>query len=226
MAKFCTNCGKELKDGKPCDCQKHVVPEGNMGENLIDAFKGMFVKPVDTIKNYTNDKSFGMSMILVGIMSVLVGLLTISLLKNFVELFMGSLSSSLYYYTSIDIPYVQSFFIAAITAFALSFIYTGLLYLVNTTMFKGTGTYKEIYSLYGVTSIINSVAVAAATILLFVNVYVAIIVFALGSLLNLVYILKGLKLIGPKDENKHGYIYLVTTAFYLIVMIVIIAIFQ
>lgn len=227
MAKFCTNCGKELVDGKPCDCQKNVTPKGNLGENLIDAFKGMFTKPVDTIKTYTNDKSFGMSMILVGIMSVLTGLLTLSILKNFMEAFIGSMTSSLYFYsTSIDVPYVQSFFIAAITAFALSFIFVGLLYLVNTSMFKGKGTYKEIYSLYGVASIISSVTVAAAALLFFVNGVVAIAIFALGSLLNLVYMLKGLNIIGPKDENKHGYIYIITMAFYLIVMAIIIAIFQ
>lgn len=226
MAKFCTNCGKELKDGKPCDCQKNVTPEGNLGENLIDAFKGMFTKPVDTIKTYTNDKSFGMSMILVGIMSVLVGLLTMSLLKNFMEVFMDSITSGLYYYSTIDIPYAQGFFIAAIATFALSFIFTGLLYLVNTSMFKGKGSFKEIYSLYGTTSIITSAAVAIATILLFVNGAVAIIVFALGSLLNLVYLIKGLNLIGPKDENKHGYIYTIAITFYLIVMVIIMAIFQ
>ncbi len=226
MAKFCTNCGKKLEDGKPCDCQKNVTPEGSLGENLLDSFKGMFAKPVDTIKTYTDEKSFGMSMILVGIMSVLVGLLTMSLLKNFMEVFMDSITSGLYYYSTIDIPYAQGFFIAAIATFALSFAFTGLLYLVNTKMFKGEGTFKEIYSLYGVTSIINSVAVAATAILLFVNGVVAIAVFAIGSLLTLIYLIKGLNLIGPKDENKHGYIYIITTIIYVVAMIIIMAIFQ
>ena len=93
-------------------------------------------------------------------------------------------------------------------------------------MFKGEGTFKEIYSLYGVTSIINSVAVAATAILLFVNGVVAIAVFAIGSLLTLIYLIKGLNLIGPKDENKHGYIYIITTIIYVVAMIIIMAIFQ
>ena len=41
MAKFCTKCGKPLKDGKPCDCEKNKKEEvntNNIGENIKDGY--------------------------------------------------------------------------------------------------------------------------------------------------------------------------------------------
>ena len=31
MAKFCTKCGKPLKDGKPCDCEKNIKEDTSNG---------------------------------------------------------------------------------------------------------------------------------------------------------------------------------------------------
>ena len=76
MAKFCTKCGKKLEDGKPCDCckkevKKEVVVESKTNgfdfnecvNSYIEMVKGIFVKPIDTIKtvSYTHlhTKYFG-----------------------------------------------------------------------------------------------------------------------------------------------------------------------
>lgn len=236
MAKFCTNCGKALKDGIPCDCQKEVnkvneISNNEMVVKLIDMFKGMFVKPVDTVKKYTHSENFGISMILVGILSVFTGLFTMALMKNSYELIasmmLGGMSSS-YSMSSVvvDINSGGIFVGSAIATFVISFGYVGLLYLVNTIMFKGNASYKKIYSMYGVISIITTVSLAAATLLSFLNVGIALIIFVLGALLNLVYMICGLKLIGPKDENKIGYIYIITTVFYFIVLFVITKLFS
>ena len=40
MAKFCTKCGKPLKDGKPCSCsvkEKKVIEEKNENTNELIA---------------------------------------------------------------------------------------------------------------------------------------------------------------------------------------------
>ena len=51
MAKFCIHCGRKLEDGEVCTCQiEKQVNTHNIGADILDVIKGMFVKPVDTIK--------------------------------------------------------------------------------------------------------------------------------------------------------------------------------
>lgn len=227
MAKFCTNCGKKLEDGKVCDCQKsggnNIEPQ-----KLLEVCKDMFVKPIDTIKNFTKKENFSLSLILVGVLSIVAGLLAMAILKNSYSLIMTSMIGGSYSYggLSLEIPYAKTFFTVLITVFILSFVYTGVLYLVNKSIFKRECEFKEVYSLYGVTSIIVSATTFLATILMFVNVYLGLIVFALGSILNSVYSYHGLKFLGNQDENKYGYIYLLTNVFFYIVIFIVLKIFS
>ena len=50
MAKFCTKCGKKLEEGKTCDCEKTTVVNNNMVNDYMEVLKGMFTKPLDTMK--------------------------------------------------------------------------------------------------------------------------------------------------------------------------------
>ncbi len=225
MAKFCTNCGRELTEGEICNCRQ-TVESGDIFQNILGVLKGIFVKPIETIKENAKEKNFVMSIILVGVMSLITGLFAMAILKNAYSLMFEGASSYLFSTTSIDLPYAKTFFTSLIVVFILSFVYVGLLYLVNTVIFKGSANYKEIYSLYGVVSIINTITLAVSAILVFVNLYVAIIVLVFGALLSLLYTYHGLKFIGPDDENKYGYIFLTTTALYFVVIFVITKIFS
>ena len=233
MAKYCTNCGKKLEDGKPCDCQKEVVINNKLINNCLEIAKGMVTSPIDTIKGYTKKQTFNTAMILVGVMSILAGLFAMALLKAVVKgigTLMGASFGMSYYtgssYGTMDISYLKIFLVVAIVSFALSFVYAGLLYLVNTIIFKRESSFKENYSLYGVVSIVTSATLAVSTIVGFLNIYVGVVLFSLGSLLQLVYLYHGLKFLGAKDENKYGYIYLITTVFFSIVIFIITKIFS
>ena len=200
----------------------------NMGNQLVNILKGILVKPIDTIKETAKDTNFGLAMIIMGILSVITGLFAMSILKNAASMILSNMSYGLYSYSSVsvELPYLETFLGAAVLMFAMSFIYTGLLYLVNSVMFKGEKNFKKIYAMYASVSVITIISVLLATILLFVNVTVGLIVFIIGSLLSMVYTYHGLKFIGPKDENKYGYIYLITTIFLYIVLFIIIKIFS
>lgn len=235
MAKFCTNCGKKLKDGETCDCKKTTqVSSNEIVNDILDVTKGMFVKPIDTLKERTDEGNFNLSIILVGIMSLIAGLFGISMLKNLVSAVIGGASTMAGFgsnsymansiVSSIDLPYAKVFFTCLVIVFALSFVFAGLLYLVNTVMFKGEASFKKIYSLYGVTSIIMTASLVLSAVLLFVNVYIGLMVIGLGSLLSLVYTYHGIDFIYSKDENKNGYIYLITNVLYLIVIAIVLAI--
>ncbi len=230
MAKFCIHCGKKLKDGEVCDCMANVqVQTNDLGTNLIDVLKGMFMKPIDTIKSYTEEKHFNLALVLVGILSLSTALFMMSLIKNVAEMATSSMGGlTLYAMTSVSsqIPYLQIFFIGLISVIAFAFIYTGLLYLVNSVMFKGERSFKKVFTMYGVNSVVTSVTLLVTAIFMFINVFLGLLVLVLGSMLNMVYVYKGIERLGVKDKNKHGYIYLITTLFYGIVLFIISLIFS
>ncbi len=226
MAKFCTNCGRKLNDGEKCDCTPSAMYNLDV-QKLLDICKGMFIKPIDTMKDFAKKSNFNLAMVLVGILAVVTGLFTMSMMKNAYSMVTASMGSGYYSYgISANLPYAKTFFIVLVTLFALSFIYVGILYLVNSKIFKRAADFKEVYALYGVTSIINSVVLLVSSVLMFLNVTFAFIVTMLGFMLSAVYSYHGIKFLGDKDENKYGYIYLTTNVIFYVVIFIITKIFS
>lgn len=226
MAKFCIHCGKKLEDGEVCNCQasQSVATGGNIGTDILEVLKGMFARPIDTLKAYTNGKHFSLALILIGIFAFVTALFTCSLVKNSADALFGSFGSASLYsiaMTQVNVSYLKVFFTALIVFIIFVFIYTGLFYLVNSIIFKGDKDYKKVFTMYGISSVVSSVALLASAIFMFVHITLGFIVLALGMLLNMVYTYKGIEFLGVKDENRHGYIYLLTTVFYAIALAII-----
>ena len=190
MAKYCTNCGKKLKEGEVCDCKKDSVINNETTQKALDLVRGMIYTPIDTIKDFTKKSSFNLAMILVGVLSVITGLFVMSLCKNGLNYSLQLAYSGLNSFLpqSIEIPYMKIFFTSLVSVFGLSFVYTFILYVVNTMIFKREADFKEVYSMCGACSIVSSLGVLASTILIFVNVSLGMIMFALTIILNIVYI--------------------------------------
>ena len=86
MAKFCTKCGKKLEEGQKCDCEKKekveaVVEEkevitinNDMANDYLNAVKGMFSRPVDTMKEYSKRSKFNLGLIMIVINCIISGL--------------------------------------------------------------------------------------------------------------------------------------------------------
>ena len=75
MAKFCTKCGSKLVDGKcpNCENKKSEVPTTGFDMNeMIEVVKGMFTKPVDTIKEVVENENITISSILIGINAIII----------------------------------------------------------------------------------------------------------------------------------------------------------
>lgn len=225
MAKYCIHCGKKLEEGEVCDCRVNTVQSqaNNLGTNLSEVLKGMFVKPISTIKKYTDESNFNLALILLGVFSLAISLFVISLVKNLADATssMGALTLYTIGMGRMQIPYLKIFFVVLIIVIAFIFVYTGLLYLVNSVMFKGEKSFKKVFTMYGINSIITTTALLVAAIFMFIHPVLGFLIFLLGSTLNMVYIYKGIENLGVKDENKHGYIYLITTVFYGLVMFII-----
>lgn len=245
-AQFCVKCGKKFESEKEKSKKTSKVTAEDVKETAKEVtkemtseassiIKDMIVKPVDTLKKYGEEKRFNLALVLVGIMSILVGLFGMALLKS-VSAALNELVSSLYggllgmghnmYGTTPELPYAKTFFYSLIATYALSFVFVGILYLVNNLIFKGKESFKKMYVIYGIISIVISAALLASTILSFVSIKLAALVLSLGLALSSFYIFHMIRLIGPKDENKHGYIYVITTVFFYLAVYIIAKIFM
>ncbi len=121
--------------------------------DLLNVFKGMFVKPMDILNKYTDSNSFGLGLILIGIFSTVISLFALSVANNTYSLIMSSIGVSDYSTLNyglggVNVPYLKVFFTTFVVTIILVFIYTELLYLVNTVIFKGDKDYKKIFSMY------------------------------------------------------------------------------
>lgn len=224
MAKFCTNCGKKLNDGEVCDCTKdNEIMNNEIVQKVISVFKGMIYTPIDTMKDFIKKSNFVVGMVFAGILSIIAALFAMACLKN------GATVSgyyNLYGIARVEIPYAKTFFTTLVVVFAVSFVYSAILYVVNTQLFKRECDFKEVYTMFGVSSTVFSMFLALAIILLFVNMVVGVVVASFGTLLFNVYCYHGLKFLGSKDENKYGYIYLTTYIIFLIVVYIFTKIFS
>ena len=246
-AQFCTKCGEKfgaVKGGKSTaktakvtaddvkDVAKEVTKE--MTSEASNIIRDMVAKPVDTLKKYGEEKRFNLALVLVGIMSLLVGLFSIALLKNLYSALMdlvqsmygGLLGMASSYGQQAEIPYAKVFFISLIAAFALSFVFVGILYFVSNVLFKGKESFKKMYVIYGIVSIVVSATLLVSLVLSFLSIKFAAIVLSLGMALSSFYVFHMIKLVGPSDENKHGYIYVITTALFYVATYVILKLFM
>ena len=241
MAKYCENCGKKLDEGKKCDCTKdepiiHNAHEKSNSEvndtldKVISIIKGLLIKPNDTIKNSKNEDNFTISIIIHGIMSIIAGIFVFMFAKvcySYINLLSLSGYNSSYYNgyspinSSVNLSLISLFITTVIVAFALSFVFAAILYLVNTKFFGAKANYKEIYSLCGTTSIILSIALLIGLLLMFVSIPLTLIVVVLGLLLNTLYNYDGIKLMGVRDKNKNAYKYVISMMIFLLLAFVL-----
>ena len=244
-AQFCTKCGekfeaksnskttKSTKTAKiTTDDVKELTKEvtKEMTNEASSIVRDMISKPIDSLKKYGEEKRFNLALVLVGIMSVLVGLFIVALMKNVYSEVMSAIGG--YYGNPLlsmartgqpaDIPYFKMFLYSTLATYALSFVFVGILYFVNNVLFKGTENFKKMYVIYSIISVVVSVTTLASLVLSFMSVKLAAIVLSLGFTLSSYYVYHMIKLIGPKDENKHGYVFVTTSAlFYLAIYIII-----
>lgn len=246
-AQFCTKCGEKFgatKGGKSSAKSTKVTTEDvkeltkevtkEMTNEASNIIRDMVSKPVDTLKKYGEEKRFNLALVLVGIMSLLTGLFSIALLKNLYSAIMdlvqsmygGLLGMASSYGQQPEIPYLKVFFISLIATFALSFVFVGILYFVSNVLFKGKENFKKMYVIYSIVSIVVSATLLVSLILTFISVKFASIVLSLGFALSSFYVFHMIKLVGPSDENKHGYIYVITTALFYVAVYIIIKLFM
>lgn len=215
MAKFCTNCGKELNEKGVCvSCEKSQIKSDDfvgMLKGFLQIVKGILVKPIDTLKSNCNENNFKIALISIGVTGLTMGIFLMVLMKelgaSIMSIFTGGYSISNYLYggVTLDIPYVQIFVVSFIVIIALIFACASVGYLIVEKILKGKTSIKKMITLFGFASIILSVGLLLSTLCLFINFSVALFVIGFASALWNYYIFKGTEFISSIDINKLGY---------------------
>ena len=156
--RFCTKCGKELKEGEVCDCTANeTVSAGtssingdaivNTGKDIWHTILNVFKKPATTVSEEANSKSSNKSIILIIVLAISFALY---LMATFAGVAKGveEASSSLWTTATVEVPYFQ-IFIYGILIYAIMAILPVVAALVVAKIAKNSNfTFKKAFNLY------------------------------------------------------------------------------
>ena len=182
--RFCTKCGKELKEGEVCDCTANeTVSAGtssingdaivNTGKDIWHTILNVFKKPATTVSEEANSKSSNKSIILIIVLAISFALY---LMATFAGVAKGveEASSSLWATATVEVPYFQ-IFIYGILIYAIMAILPVVAALVVAKIAKNSNfTFKKAFNLY----------ITSNAPMVFVYLGMAIILLLNVSLLN------------------------------------------
>lgn len=227
MAKFCTKCGRKLEDGKPCPCEKeekkvekeerkvsHSEPSTDINwyvNSFIDMIKGIFVKPIDTIKKFATEEYFVLGIIVIILNALLTGVMAYLTLEEAGSAISGFGLYSLGF-SGIEVPFMKTLLYVAlfmIVGFAVS---GAMIYVMAGPLFKANTNMKRCIALVGTCASLTLITTILAIICLYISVKVFFIVLLLAGVLYLCHLYHGTQEISNIDENKQGYTFLVAVA--------------
>lgn len=228
MAKFCTKCGKELQEGVPCSCEAQSSPVGNTVSqtngtvdmnwyvnSFIEIVKGIFTKPIDTIKNFAKEEYFILGMIALFINSLVTGLMGYLFLKESSQSFtsiMGLSGLSGFGMGSIEIPFMKVFLIVTLFMVVGFLVSALMIYVMSALLFKANTSMKKCIALVGTCSVLTLITTIVAIICIYISVKLFIIVLLLAGILYLCHLYHGIQVVSDIDENKQGYTFLVSVS--------------
>lgn len=206
MAKFCTKCGSPLENGKCPKCsgkettvaKTETIEAIDIKQSFMDCLnilKKVFIKPVETVKEFVSDNKFVTGIIMIVITAIFAGLYNIATIRSTV----GSNSF-------VEPDYLKEF----MTTFAYSAveyaIMAGVGYLVVTQLFKGKISIKEMFSLIGIAFSTVLVSYALCSIIVFVDgeviKYIIKYITLFGGIFSYLLIYEGIKQKGEIDNEK------------------------
>ncbi len=246
MAKFCNKCGTPLEDGKCPNCdkekKKEIEPEkkvekkvqreveeqeekeekSEVADNLlseyVDILKGMFTKPVSTLKNYITEKNFPIGIGSIVVCAILFGILIEVLLGrifNSIGLNLSMINNMINQIntliakegiTIISIPTLEGTGIKLGLMFAVaSFVIAGVIYVMHTVIFKKKLDFKKIITMIGIVEIPFSLFLLVSIILSFIHYALGIIFVILAFAYLLVQFHQGVLAITRIDKTKTVY---------------------
>lgn len=217
MAKFCTKCGKKLDGEVLCSCTTREEGTstivGNYINQYLEAARGIFSYPVDTMKKFGKSNHYTLGMLMVGI-DCLVSLLFLYLffrefndfgMRDFnVFSEMGRHSFFHNENTFLSIGSLMKILIVLVGGF---FGMAITLTIMIGSVYKKKVEMKQMISLIGVCSIFMTLSKLIALLCLYISMEIMGVVLIVSSLLYFVYLYHGILVTTEIEENKVGYAY-------------------
>lgn len=228
MAKFCSNCGRKLKEGEVCDCKKDESSLDLQGgfNQVLELFKRMFTKPVDAMKAHFKAGNFVISSIIIVVMGVIGGLFAMLFVKETIDSTL-SLSYGMSGFSSfIEIPYFKIFIITTILMIGLYYLQALILYLVTGKMFKAKINYKESFNFLTALSVFSFLGILISFIGVLISPVVFIIIMALVMMFTLTSFALGIKEVFKLSDAKSIYSIILTNVILSVILYVVMLIFN
>ena len=215
MAKFCTKCGKELKEGQKCDCSKKEAVKtttassnGGVFSDFGEILKGSFAKPVTTIKEFSTESNFILALILLGVCAVVSGIFVYVLCDTLMSavasllgtvggvasLLGGSSTASLGALGAanmLSVSFGDVFFTIFIYVAIYLVVLAAMLLLMTKVVFKEDTNFKQILTVVGLSSIFTTCTFIVSCIALKINFTLGLFIFVFGLVFGVVNLTAG-----------------------------------
>ena len=235
MAKFCTKCGRKLEDGKPCPCEKEekkVEKEESTEKKVsrsepttdinwyvnsfIDMIKGIFVKPIDTIKKFATEEYFILGIIVIILNALLTGVMVYLVNEEapgFISMMLSLLGADSFSFGALfDVSFMKVLLYVALFML-VGFGVSGLMiYVMAGPLFKTNISIKRTFALIGTCATLTILTTIVAIIAVYISTKAFLVVLLLAGVLYLCHLYHGIQKISNIDENKQGYTFLVAVA--------------
>lgn len=208
--RFCTKCGKELKDGEVCVCSSEsenasanpaVVVNGdaivNTGKDIWSTILNVFKKPATTVSEEANSSRSNKSIILTVILAIAFAFYLMAVFASTAR----GVEDSLWGAATVDVPYFQ-IFIYGILIYAIMAILPVVAALIVAKIAKNNNfTFKKSFNLYITSNAPMVFAYLGMAIILLLNVSLLTVLGTIATLIISVFCFFNF-IVGFNSETK------------------------
>ena len=213
--KFCRNCGMKLTGTSNDNKMEGILKKG------IEHIKGMFVKPVDTCKDFIKEENYMTGLIYLGINILVLAMLILLLLNQFSETFMDAMvfnSFSILPREEMQLPYFRIFLISVMTGVIIYGLIAGITNLLCKLIFNSKTSFKLMCSWLGINSLLYTVSLVVITIGFLISMKLGLLLCFIAEIICIFNIFRTLEFATDTDKNKLGYV-LASTIFITILVV-------
>ena len=214
--KFCRNCGKSLEDVS-------VGTAESILKTFLEHVKGVFLKPVDTAKNFIKEENYFTSLIYMSVNVLVLSLIVLILAKSYTGMFAEIFNVGFYdsFYTNIELPYFRIFLISIMTGLITYALLAGFSYLISAYLFKSKTSFKKMCAWLGFNSVFYTVVLVVVVVSTLISVKFGLILYLVGELLYTYNMIKTFEFSTDTDANKLGYVLVPAILLTLLVVVIV-----
>ena len=232
--RFCTNCGKELKEGEVCSCQekkemavKSVDTEKlkGVGKRFLNTILNMYKKPFTTVEEEVALKDTKSNMLILAAIAISYGLYIMGSFTSILAL-LGAIGGQSIN-SVVDIPYFKIFLYVTIINFLLAFIPMAISFVISKIFGGKEYDFKKAISLYTTSMAPTIFSNLLMAVFYYLNILSSLagLIGTIISLACLFHYILGFAKVSEIKDNRKSYALTSLTVVWIFVQIVVIILF-